>query len=67
MPDDNVQAVRQWCSRLSDGDPGVELCAAGIELDELWASIVSVRDGEIVRAEGYAARRRASRAAGLPD
>jgi ketosteroid isomerase-like protein len=39
----------------------------GIELDALWASIVSVRGGKIVRAVGYGSRRRAFRAAGLDE
>jgi ketosteroid isomerase-like protein len=39
----------------------------GIELDAVWASIVSVRRGEIVRAVGYASRQRALRAVGLPE
>jgi ketosteroid isomerase-like protein len=39
----------------------------GIELDALWASIVWVRRGKIVRAAGHSSRRGAFRAAGLPE
>lgn len=131
MSAETAETVRQWFSRLGDGDAGVDLCDAdvrienvaefpitgpylghdgvetwwsdlgdgiddlrieledvvevdeerilttqrvvgrfrhtGIELDELWASIVSVRDGKIIRAVGYGSRRRAFRAAGLSE
>jgi ketosteroid isomerase-like protein len=39
----------------------------GIELDARWASIVTVRDGRVVRAIGYGSRRQALRAAGEPE
>jgi ketosteroid isomerase-like protein len=37
----------------------------GIEVSGAWAAIVSVRDGKILSAIGYASPRRARRAAGL--
>jgi ketosteroid isomerase-like protein len=37
----------------------------GIEVDGGWAAIVTVRDGKILSAVGYATPRRARRAAGL--
>jgi ketosteroid isomerase-like protein len=40
----------------------------GIPFDAEWASIQTVRDGKVIRAEGYLSERRALRAAGLdPD
>lgn len=36
----------------------------GIELDHLWGSIISVRDGKILSAVGYISPSRARRAAG---
>jgi ketosteroid isomerase-like protein len=36
-----------------------------IPFDGLWASILWVKDGKVVRAEGYLSKRRAMRAAGL--
>jgi ketosteroid isomerase-like protein len=37
----------------------------GIEVDTPWASVISVRDGKIVRMAGYASKARALRALGL--
>jgi ketosteroid isomerase-like protein len=37
-----------------------------IPFDGRWASILWIRDGRVVRAQGYLSRRRAMRAAGLP-
>jgi ketosteroid isomerase-like protein len=37
----------------------------GIDLSAVWGSIVTVRDGKILSAVGYASPRRARRAAGL--
>jgi ketosteroid isomerase-like protein len=39
--------------------------ATEIPFDGLWASILWVKDGKVVRAEGYLSKRRAMRAAGL--
>ena len=39
--------------------------ATEIEFDGPWASILWIRDGRIVRAEGHLSKRRAMRAAGL--
>jgi ketosteroid isomerase-like protein len=39
--------------------------ATEIPFDGRWASILWIRDGRIVRAEGYLSKRRAMRAAGL--
>lgn len=39
--------------------------ATGIPVDAPWASILTVRDGRIVRAEGFLTERRALRAAGM--
>jgi ketosteroid isomerase-like protein len=39
--------------------------ATEIPFDGPWASILWVRNGKVVRAEGYLSRRRAMRAAGL--
>jgi ketosteroid isomerase-like protein len=39
----------------------------GIDVDASWGAIVSVRDGKILSAIGYASPRRARRAAGLLD
>jgi ketosteroid isomerase-like protein len=41
--------------------------ATGIPTDAQWASILTVRDGRVVRAEGYLSKRRAMRAAGLSE
>ena len=37
----------------------------GIDLDFTWGAIITVRDGKILSAVGYASPRRARRAAGL--
>jgi ketosteroid isomerase-like protein len=37
----------------------------GIKLNHLWGSVVSVRDGKILRAVGYISREEARQAAGL--
>lgn len=37
-----------------------------IEFDGGWASILWIRDGKIVRAQGHLSKRRALRAAGMP-
>jgi ketosteroid isomerase-like protein len=39
--------------------------ATDIPFDGAWASILWIRDGRVVRAEGYLNKRRAMRAAGL--
>ncbi len=39
--------------------------ATEIPFDGPWASILWIRDGKVVRAEGYMSKRRAMRAAGL--
>jgi ketosteroid isomerase-like protein len=39
--------------------------ATEIPFDGLWASILWVRGGKVVRAEGYLSKRRAMRAAGI--
>jgi ketosteroid isomerase-like protein len=39
--------------------------ATEIPFDGPWASILWIRDGKVVRAEGYLTKRRAMRAAGL--
>jgi ketosteroid isomerase-like protein len=39
---------------------------SGLPFDGPWASILWVRDGKIVRAQGHLTKRRALRAAGLP-
>ena len=39
--------------------------ATEIPFDALWASILWIREGKVVRAEGYLSKRRAMRAAGL--
>ena len=39
--------------------------ATEIPFDGLWASILWVKDGKVVRAEGYLSKRRAMRAAGI--
>jgi ketosteroid isomerase-like protein len=38
----------------------------GIALDAAWGSIVTVRDGKVLRAAGYATPGQARRSAGLP-
>jgi ketosteroid isomerase-like protein len=40
--------------------------ATEIPFDGPWASILTIRDGRVVRAEGYLTKKRAQRAAGLP-
>jgi ketosteroid isomerase-like protein len=39
----------------------------GLEFDVPWGSIITVRDGEIMSAEGYSTPKLAKRAAGLED
>jgi ketosteroid isomerase-like protein len=39
--------------------------ATGIPFDGPWASILWIKDGKVVRAEGHLSKRRAMRAAGL--
>jgi ketosteroid isomerase-like protein len=39
----------------------------GLEFDVPWGSIITVRDGLIMRADGYSSPRSAKRAAGLED
>lgn len=39
--------------------------ATGIEVDQAWFSIVTVRDGQIVQADGYLSRHEAMSAAGV--
>ena len=40
--------------------------ATDIPFDGTWASILWIRDGKIVRAQGHLSKRRAMRAAGMP-
>jgi ketosteroid isomerase-like protein len=39
--------------------------ATGIPLDGAWASVLRIRDGRIIRAEGHMSKARAMRAVGL--
>ncbi len=39
--------------------------ATEIPFDGAWASILTIRDGKVVRAEGFLSKRRAMRAAGM--
>jgi hypothetical protein len=66
--------LRRWWEDLAEafGDFRVELeevlevdGATEIPFDGPWASIVWIRDGKVVRAEGHLTKRRAMRAAGL--
>jgi ketosteroid isomerase-like protein len=41
--------------------------ATDIPFDGLWASILWIREGKIVRAQGYLSKRRALRAAGVAE
>jgi ketosteroid isomerase-like protein len=40
---------------------------SGIEIDETWGSVITVRDGKILSAVGYADPDAAKRAADVPD
>jgi ketosteroid isomerase-like protein len=40
---------------------------SGIELDQRWGSVITVRDGKILSAHGYRTQAEARRAAGLTD
>ncbi len=40
---------------------------SGIELDVEWAAIWTIRDGKVLRAQGYLNRADAVKAAGLPE
>jgi ketosteroid isomerase-like protein len=41
--------------------------ATGLPFDGRWASILWIRDGKVVRAQGHLSKRRAMRAAGLVE
>ena len=54
LDDDRVLTTQRLTGRFSH---------TGIEVDELWASIIRIRDGLIVSASGYGSRKQALRAA----
>jgi ketosteroid isomerase-like protein len=57
VDEERVLTTQRWMARFR---------ATDIPFDARWASILWVRDGKVVRAQGYLTKRRALRAAGLP-
>jgi len=53
---DQVVAVMRMAGRTHD-----------VDVDELWSSLHTLREGRIVRVEGFASRRGAFEAAGLRE
>jgi ketosteroid isomerase-like protein len=56
IDDDRVLTTQRFVGHFRSTD---------IEFDGPWASILWIRDGRIVRAQGHLSKRRAMRAAGL--
>jgi ketosteroid isomerase-like protein len=56
VDEERVLTTQRWEARFR---------ATDIPFDGRWASILWVREGQIVRAQGYLTKRRALRAAGL--
>jgi ketosteroid isomerase-like protein len=56
VDEERVLTTQRWVARFRTTD---------IPFDGRWASILWVRDGKVVRAQGHLTKRRALRAAGL--
>ncbi|HEV3379147.1 MAG TPA: hypothetical protein VG126_17870 [Thermoleophilaceae bacterium] len=63
----NLEIARQAFAEMGADDyrGSAWIRATEIPFDGRWASILWIRDGKVVRAQGHMSRRRAMRAAGL--
>ena len=66
MSQDNVVVVRRaWESVSSHGDLPLELWDEDLRIENMWASVLTLREGRIVHAQGYWTPEQAREAVGL--
>ena len=71
---DELEVVTEKLIDVGDGETVVMLLRlrgvaayTRIPIDQSWAAVWTIRNGKLLRAQGYISRREAMRAAGLPE